>query len=328
METNIKDKSILLIAPIFYNYHELIKKSLTKQGAKVTFIQEKEYNFLSKFLGHINSYLYAQYHKKFLKSRINENSDKDFDYVLVIHGEFVDEKIINLIKHLFKESKIVAYHWDSLIHNKNGLSTLELYDKVYSFDKNDVNRLRSLEYLPLFHTVNENLSKYQEVNAERDLLFIGVDYSDRITITQKIARDCEKLNLKFDNFLITSKFSYIRKKMTFKKRYRNTVASDFRFAKISHNDFLDKIKTSKCVLDINFEGQAGLTMRTIEVLSLGKKLITTNEWIKYEPFYDENLICVIDRKQPLITKSFFDCEMPKVDMTYYHLDNWVRLIFK
>lgn len=327
MENNIKGKSILLIAPIFYNYHELIINSLIKQGAKVTFIQEKEYSILSRLLGYLSSYLSKEYHKFFLRSRLSAQSKEDFDSILIIHGEYVDKKILDLTKELFKSAKLISYHWDSLIHNKNGALTVDLYDRVYSFDRSDVDRLGNLKYLPLFHTIEQNDKSSVELINERDLLFIGVDYSDRISIIKKIVKKSKNLFFRFDYFLITSKISYLRKKATFSKRYRNTVAEDFKFEKISHNKFLDMIRTSKCVLDINVEGQAGLTMRTIEVLALGKKLITTNEWIKHEPFYNENLILIINRKEPNVVAEFIKSETPKIDMSYYHLDNWVKALF-
>jgi cellobiose-specific phosphotransferase system component IIB len=327
IENNIKDKSILLIAPVFYNYHDLIINSLTKQGANVSFIKEKQYGVVSKFLGYMSSYGNSFYNKLLLRSRINNKAHENYDYVLVIHGEYVDKKILDVVRLLFKEAKLIAYHWDSFTHNKNGLLTSVLYDTVYSFDRSDVRSVTNIVYLPLFHTI-DNFAFSQIVKEERDLLFIGVDYSDRITIVKEIAKKCNELLLKFDHFLISSKISYFRKKASFHKRYKNAVIGDFKFAKISHNDFLDKIRTSKCVLDINVEGQAGLTMRTIEVLALGKKLITTNDWIRFEPFYDENLICIIDRNNPIVEKDFFNVKASRGNMDSYHIDNWVRLLFR
>lgn len=327
IENNIKDKSVLLIAPVFYNYHELIIKSLIKQGANVSFIKEKEYGALSNILGYLSSYINTFYNKFLLRSRISVKANEDYDYVLVIHGEYVDKKILELLRQFFKKAKLIAYHWDSFNHNSNGLLTSKLYDAVYSFDRSDVKKMKNIVYLPLFHTI-ENIELPEKIKEERDLLFVGVDYSDRITIIKEMVNKCNQLSLKFDNYLISSKISYFRKKVSFQKRYRNVVLDDFRFSKISYNDFLDMIRTSKCVLDINMERQAGLTMRTIEVLALGKKLITTNEWIKDEPFYNETLICVIDRKNPIVEKEFFNAVALRCDMSPYHIDNWVRLLFR
>ena len=47
-------------------------------------------------------------------------------------------------------------------------------------------------------------------------------------------------------------------------------------------------------------------MRTIEMVGMGKKLITTNTGIQNYDFYHPNNICVIDRHDPQIPAEFWN----------------------
>ena len=49
-------------------------------------------------------------------------------------------------------------------------------------------------------------------------------------------------------------------------------------------------------------------MRTFESLGAGRKLITTNPEIRKYPFYNQDNICVIDRKNIVLNTNFFKTE--------------------
>lgn len=85
------------------------------------------------------------------------------------------------------------------------------------------------------------------------------------------------------------------------------------------------------MIDIQHPKQVGLTMRTIEMLGLRKKLITTNQDIKNYDFYNEDNICIIDRKDILIKKNFFETNYNSNSDAYrknYSLESFVDEILK
>ena len=89
------------------------------------------------------------------------------------------------------------------------------------------------------------------------------------------------------------------------------------------------IKKSKVLLDVNRNGQEGLTFRVLESLGLNKKLITTNSDIINYDFYNPNNILVINEKKPVIPISFFETnyeEIPKEIFEKYTLEGWVEKI--
>ena len=86
------------------------------------------------------------------------------------------------------------------------------------------------------------------------------------------------------------------------------------------------INSSRAVLDIQHPRQTGLTMRTIEMIGMRKKIITTNKSIVKYDFYNPNNIMVIDRNNPMIDSSFFDkpyFELPKEIYDKYSIKKWI-----
>lgn len=321
----LQHKKILFVGPIFYDYHSKISAALQGYGAEVHFIPEREYNFIYKALGYLNkglAYAYSNVH--FLRKIRSVKDGASFDFVFIVHGETITRTVFLAMKKQFPNAKFINYHWDSLKFNHRATLLLDQYDAVYSFDREDVNKYPSLRYKPLFHN-----NEYPAVpsSLKYDMLFIGVDYSDRYQILQQLSGEASRHGLTCKPMLITSKFSFYRKKLLGHKAYRSARAEEFIYEKIPYQTFLQLTNESSAVIDINFEGQAGLTMRTIEVLAMGKKLITTNPYIMNEAFYSPDSVLVIDRHHPVIDPHFFKRQASPVNMSKLLLRNWVTEFF-
>lgn len=68
-------------------------------------------------------------------------------------------------------------------------------------------------------------------------------------------------------------------------------------------------------------------MRTVEMLGLGKKLITTNADIRNYDFYNPQNILVIDRDNPVIDEDFIRSPYEQIDENIrkrYSLEGFVR----
>ena len=62
---------------------------------------------------------------------------------------------------------------------------------------------------------------------------------------------------------------------------------------MTYEEYLAHIARAKCLLEIGADGSNHCTLRTMEALSYGKILATTNANIVKEPFYDPDQICVL-----------------------------------
>lgn len=137
-----------------------------------------------------------------------------------------------------------------------------------------------------------------------------------------------KLNL-FD-YLYSEPFSFIRQKYIKRNAAFHADISDVKFTPLSLEE-IDKIyDSSKCIVDYKFRGQSGLTMRTIESLGHGCKLITNNQYIKHEPFYNEKNILIYNVEQFDIPYEFIQSDFEKIPdeiIFSYTIDGWVDEIF-
>ena len=111
-----------------------------------------------------------------------------------------------------------------------------------------------------------------------------------------------------------------------KSEFRDTVPEDFSFEKKEQGEIAAVISASKVIVDMQHPKQSGLTMRTIEMLGMKKKLITTNKTIKRYDFYNPDNICIVDRNAPQIDLGFLEkpyCELPARIYDKYRIESWI-----
>ncbi|MEW6857184.1 hypothetical protein QYR58_03535 [Streptococcus iniae] len=102
-----------------------------------------------------------------------------------------------------------------------------------------------------------------------------------------------------------------------KKDFLKANISEFSFVKKNSQEIIKTILDSKVVLDIQHPNQTGLTMRTIEMIGLNKKIITTNNSIVNYDFYNKNNILIIDRHNIEIDREFFETEYSALNQDVY-----------
>lgn len=86
---------------------------------------------------------------------------------------------------------------------------------------------------------------------------------------------------------------------------------------ISYDKYLHGAMEARCLVDIVQEGQSGLTLRPLEAVALGKKLLTNNRTIKASDIYDPNNVFLIGER------SWDD-----FDEFLYSPCNWANILFK
>jgi len=316
---------VLLIAPVFYSYHNLIMEAIKKQSFEVDFVPEREYSFIYNVLNNISGPLAAMFSNSKLSINLNKNKTS-YDIVLIIRGQHITNKIIKNLKEQHPKAYFVLYQWDSFKENPNALKIFKSFHKVYSFDRLDCESYK-LEYKPLFYFKKKEF-KESSIELKYDISFVGGDHGDRFQIINQFKEICKSQKLKGFFFLKMNKFGFYKKKYFKKSKFIGLTKKSVSFESMPMEETQNVFNDSKAVLDINNDLQAGLTMRTFEVLSQGKKLITTNSYIKHEPFYNSAMICIIDRKNSVLPPDFINSPMQKTDMGEYHIDYWINDFIK
>ncbi len=328
---SLKGKSVLLIS--LSGYSNGIVKEMETLGASVDYINDKPNDgFICKTLGRLQIKFYQNIITKYYSEQINRLKNRDYDYILVIRGEYTTSDALKKMRITFPNAKIILYMWDGLHKtNTKGIEKKwDLYDKVYTFDRIDYEENRDrIHFLPLYY-YNDYLPKQSKKpnssDFKYDLSFIGTGHDDRIKIVKSVMTECNKRGLKcFSFFYLPHKLVYLKYKLT-SKAFINVTMKDINFQMMPFEKLYEIYADSKCIIDVENSGQHGLTMRTIEILGLRRKLITTNKDIVNYDFYNENNILVIDRKKPVVNIDFWNapyCELPKEIYDKYSLKQWI-----
>lgn len=323
-------KKILLFAPKFFNYEIEIKNKLEELGAYVDFYDERTNpdNFTKILIRIKKNIIRYRINKYYLNIYKNIKKIK-YDFVLFISPETITKELIQKLKKEQENAKFILYMWDSINNKKNVKEILEEFDNYYSFDKKDCEDNDNFKFRPLFYL--DEYSKFaNNSNSKYDIAFIGTVHSDRYSVIKMIKEQSIENRLKINFFMyFPSKIIFLMKKI-FDKSYKNTNIKDFSFKSISKKEVLNIISDSKIILDIQHPSQIGLTMRTIEILGMKKKIITTNNNIRNYDFYNPNNVYIIDRDQGKIDLEFLKKDYVELDKKIYdkyNIANWLEEIF-
>lgn len=74
---------------------------------------------------------------------------------------------------------------------------------------------------------------------------------------------------------------------------------------LTYPEYLQRYLSARCILDINQQGQTGLTLRPLEALFYGRKLVSNNAWVQQEGFYQPNNIFIFDELRDLTALRAF-----------------------
>lgn len=89
---------------------------------------------------------------------------------------------------------------------------------------------------------------------------------------------------------------------------------------------IENIKKARCVIEIVQDGQQGITLRPLEALACGKKLLTTNKNIKSIDFYSPNNIFVVGEDDCAKLGDFMRSPMinaPEDFLNKYDINTWI-----
>ncbi len=311
-------KKLLFICPKYYNYPDCIRRYLKYLEYDVDIVKYDKTGLISNLFHRcrikkiVDYYFYNKIYKLL--------SSNFYNTLFVIKGDILPTEYWVKIMIQANVGRKILYQWDSMkIYNYKEL--LPLFDKTFSFDKNDCDNNKGVDYLPLFHCVktisNNSLIKY-------DLLFIGIWHSDRIELLDKIREHAELENLSF-NFKIY--YPFILWLLLRLKKGRIMNSDFFIFRKIPFKKINEYYRQSRCIIDIAHPSQSGLTMRTIECIGENKKLITTNKNIEGAQFYTPDNIQVVDRNNiDYIDFSFLSKNTIYPYRDKYYIVNWLKRV--
>jgi hypothetical protein len=312
-------KNILFIAPKFYQYHTQIIEAMEDKGSKVTYFPEMNhsviYRISNKFCKKLEQYIKNKYIDNILQS-IEQDM---YDIVFVIRGGTLSPYSLEYMHKKLPNAKFVMYQWDSMEQSKYQ-EIIKYFDILKTFDRSDSEKY-NLEYLPLFYT-----KQYKDIALNKkeiffDLVFYGAYHSDRLEIIKYMDNLFKSNNLIFKHHLYITKLALARLLVT--RKIRISDLDFFKTYSVDMDEIIDVYTRSSAVLDIELSIQNGLTIRTFETLGANLKLITTNQNIKEEDFFDPQQIIVINRDNIELDMQNFKNNQTVNDFNKFYIDNWL-----
>ncbi len=318
-------KKILFFAPAFFNYEIVIKDKMVEMGATAYLYDERTvksafFRALNKVVPNwFNHHSHDYFHKI-----ITQHSNESFDYIVVIKSDMMPISTLKEIKSVFKTAQLVLYLYDSIADIPGIRERIPYYDKVFTFDREDAQTYK-LGFRPLFFS-DAFTASVQPQDYCYDIAFLGTMHTDRFRVLKKIMKQANEYGWKAYWFLyLQAGFMFYWYWLT-KKEYQLADKPLFSLEKKKGKEIASIVAQTNVIVDIESPGQKGLTMRTIEMIGLKKKLVTTNNDIVNYDFYNPNNIVVVDRESPNISDSFIKSQyedLPQDIYQKYHIATWI-----
>lgn len=329
--SSLQGKKVLFFAPKFFNYEVAIKEEIEKQGAEVHLYDERNSpSTIEKFLMRKAHFLITKkINSYFFKIALAETSFKP-DYILFVNPEAVTEKSLIYLKKTFSNAKLILYMWDSL-KNKKVKNLLPLFDKKLSFDKDDCT-VYSMHFRPLFYTPQFEASDISvNKNVKYDFAFVGTIHSDRAKILNQLRKYFDSNNYSYFYYCYIQSKLILFARWLMDKNVRE-MKQFVHLESISKKEITDIYNQSEYIIDINHPKQTGLTMRTIEMIGLKKKFVTTNKHIHEYDFYnDKNQLVLTRGAQSILHGNVTKAPYENISIDIYKnysLHSWVQYIFE
>ncbi len=324
----LKDKNILIISPFFFDYHVRIRQALLERGANVDVIDEQpSHSAIARIMMRKDIGLYHRTINKYF-DRVLASLKSDYDYILFIKCEAPTIEVLKKFKRRFPFAKRILYLWDSVANVAHVTKKFAYFNKIFSFDNDDVKRYSFLEYAYWGYTKEFDVPSNEK--PIYDLAFVGTLHSVRPKVLNKISRQCKSMGLRFYKFVyIPHPLVFWYNKLT-NPYFKGVQRSQVHFTPISTKETIDVYRNSTAVLEIENSYQTGATTRLGEMLGMQKKLITTFDCTN-EDFYNPNNQHVINDDRIVLNKDFFKTPYEPIDeevRKQYSFDRFIDKVFK
>ncbi len=187
--------------------------------------------------------------------------------------------------------------------------------RICTFDECDARTYRFELVNQVYRKPRVELSK-KDFNIDNEVFFVARDKRR----SKQIANILNALELQ----KVTHEFYILRDKHT--EVFRELLPY-YMDRQISYDYYLMRLVHAKCLLEVLQPDQSGMTIRTLEALFFGKKLITTNSGIKHSDIYHPDNIFVLDGTENRTIKEFLGSDLHEFSQEIverYDIEYWIK----
>lgn len=327
----MQKKRVLYIGTPIFNYHKQIITEFEKQGYIVDYYNDRpSESALVKGIIKIKRNMINALIQRYFTKIMSETKSKKYDLVFIVNCKVFAPEMIQQLKNSQSSARFVLYMWDSLTLYPNSKELIPLFDKAYSFDLEDCERITTLAFLPLFYCKTYEIVG-QDLNTtkrEYDIISVCTAHPNRYKMMRNLFPSLEMKGINIFSYMFLNKTQYWYNRI-FIEEFKDAKSSEFKFKPLSEKENLSILRKANSVFDMQHNKQSGLTMRTIETLGAKRKLITSNINIKKYDFYNSNNIFILDEQNWSGIEEFIKREYEEIDDAIYRkysLRNWIKSI--
>ncbi len=308
---------ILFVGINYYAYIGEIRAALERQGHQVDYHPIERVDFWGKTAKKLAPGTYRHRLDAYHRALFDRTAATSYDVVLFIQVHHVSQDNMRRLRGLHPDAKFVLYNWDSLTtHDYRPYRAY--FDRIHTFDPVDAAN-EGVEYLPLF-AIPAYYRATPQTPPDHDLYFVGaIGTMHRFDALARLHAFCEANGVRTHFHLKCSPIVRFNLWRTGRRLPGVTMKS------IDFAGIIDLIERSRGVFDFANHRQTGYTMRFIENMCAGQKIVTENARVLDEDFYRPDRFLVI--------RDFDFSEIPAflarpitshLDTERWSVDNWVR----
>lgn len=235
---------------------------------------------------------------------------ENYDYVIIFDPLITEDYLKWLLKKTSLKTKLV-FTYGNLIGNARHIQPNKIPQKyeVFTYDENDAAKygLKLNNHVML----SPKALSLTKTKKEFDVTFIGID-KGRGPQLKKIEKRFQRQGLKTFFYIVPNRKHPLQNRSGLKP--------------LKYSKFLNYVSKSKAILNYVYEEQSAISLRDIEALSNGIKLITNNQSIRERFFYNSDDIFVLGIDDESNLSNFIEKpfrQLPPSFFSYYSFESWL-----
>ncbi len=219
-------------------------------------------------------------------------ADNSKEYIIIVVNNAIHKFSIPFLNRLSERPNIhlVSLLLDSFARLPKAVPAMirkTNFELIYSFQQSDCEKYGFL----YTNKIYSKASLPKTETPQRDVYFIGAD-KGRIKLLAEIYQKLTNAGFSCDFWVIVSEGRL--EAYSAKYPYLHLITK-----RISYDEILRKIATSRCILELCQKGQDGLTMRFYEAIFYNRLLITNNPTAQKSPYFSSGYMNFIQTAEDL-----------------------------
>lgn len=309
---------ILFVGLNYHAYTRGIIAEMEALGATVTYVDIQPRSLFFKVLRTVGRSAYEKYLNDHHQAAIRASQGTAYEKVIFLQAHQMRVENLARLREAQGRAQFTLYNWDALT-NHDYRPQASFFHRVLTFDPGDA-RENGYGYLPLF--CPRSMQGLRRDRASPGTLFMvgNIVKPQRYTAVEAFRRYCAANGLIFRQHLKISPVVWGRLAQS------QGCPKGVSLRAIAPDAFREMVETTLGVFDFANHAQTGQTMRMMESLCTGKKIVTNNAWVKLEPFYSPDRIHVFKGMDFTGVADFLRTPLsdPGAGFAEYHVQRFTR----